>query len=274
MSCVVVCSYCETVPLLAGTPIISMQSMDRCFVQAIALSRKQMADRGIRQAVDSVRSQAPTSMSSQRQQSNATAGSSGRSSHAMPSTSGRPPQSPSSHITSAPPAPGTTHRLNGSGLTAHRHLTDSSSHMPAWAQKAKQAGVGDSQAAFRRVQFPHRSAEYLGGSMTAPMSSHLSNAHRRGVLTLRSPAPPAPQAPELPFSNPKPRRGAQPGYAPGSASSLHPFFTPFNQTSACLAGHAHGADFSDSTFLVALFKLTVTIVQLLPDHAVVIHVCQ
>ncbi|DBA93957.1 hypothetical protein WJX77_001982 [Trebouxia sp. C0004] len=107
--------------------------------QAIALSRKQMADRGIRQAVDSVRSQAPTFISSQRQQSNATAGPFGKSSHAMPSTSGRHRQPLSSHSSSAPAASSTTHRLNGSGLTAHRHMTDSSSHMPAWAQKAKQA---------------------------------------------------------------------------------------------------------------------------------------
>jgi len=196
-------------------------------VQAIALSRKQMADRGIRQAVDSVRSQAPPSISSQRQQSNATAGPSGRSSHAMPSTSGRPPQPLSSHTSSALPA--STHRLNGSGLTAHRHMTDSSSHMPAWAQKAKQAGVGDSQAAFRHVQLPHRSAEYLGGSVTAPMSSHLSNAHRRGVLTLRSPAPPAPQAQAMPFSHPRPGRGAQPRYASGSASAG--FCIPFSHRS-------------------------------------------
>jgi hypothetical protein len=224
MSCDVVCSYCETMRLLVCLQIIIVQSVDRHFLQAIALSRKQMADRGIRQAVDSVRSQAPPSISSQRQQSNATAGPSGRSSHAIPSTSGRPPQPPSSHTSSAPTPSSTTHRLNGSGLTAHRHMTDSSSHMPAWAQKAKQAGVGDSQAAFRHVQLPHRSAEYLGGSVTAPMSSHLSNAHRRGVLTLRSPAPPAPQAQAMPLSNPRPGRGAQPRYASGSASVLHPFF--------------------------------------------------
>ncbi len=205
--------------------VIVLQSMGWRVVQAIALSRKQMADRGIRQAVDSVRSQASPSISSQRQQSNATAGPSGRSSHAIPSTSGRPPQPPSSYTSSAPTPSSTTHRLNGSGLTAHRHMTDSSSHMPAWAQKAKQAGVGDSQAAFRHVQLSHRSAEYLGGSVTAPMSSHLSNAHRRGVLTLRSPAPPAPQAQAMPLSNPRPGRGAQPRYASGSASVLHPFFS-------------------------------------------------
>jgi len=204
--------------------VIVLQSMGWRVVQAIALSRKQMADRGIRQAVDSVRSQAPPSISSQRQQSNATAGPSGRSSHAIPSTSWRPPQPPSSYTSSAPTPSSTTQRLTGSGLTAHRHMTDSSSRMPAWAQRAKQAGVGDSQAAFRHVQLPHRSAEYLGGSVTAPMSSHLSNAHRRGVLTLRSPAPPAPQAQAMPLSNPRPGRGAQPRYASGSASVLHPFF--------------------------------------------------
>ena len=127
--------------------VIVLQSMGWRVVQAIALSRKQMADRGIRQAVDLFRSQAPPSISSQRQQSNATAGPSGRCSHAIPSTSGRPPQPPSSYTSSAPTLSSTIHRLNGSGLTAHRHMTDSSSHMPAWAQKAKQAGVGDSQAA-------------------------------------------------------------------------------------------------------------------------------
>ena len=207
-------------------------------MQAIALSRKQMADRGIRQAVDLVRSQAPPSISSQTQQSNATAGPSGRSSHAMPSTSGRPPQPPSSHTSSAPPASSTTHRLNGSGLTAHRHVIDSSSHMPAWAQKAKQAGVGDSQAAFRHVQLPHRSAEYLGQSVTAPMSSYLSNAHTKGVVTLRSPAPPAPQAQAMPFSHPRPRRDAHPRCASGSDSAMHPCSTPLNQPAACLVGLA------------------------------------
>ncbi len=127
--------------------VITLQSMGWRVLQAIALSRKQMADRGIRQAVDSVRSQAPASLSSQRQHSNATAGPSGRSSHAMPSTSGRPPQPPPSHTSSAPTPSRTIHGLNGSGLTAHRHMTDSSSYMLAWAQKAKQAGVGASQAA-------------------------------------------------------------------------------------------------------------------------------
>lgn len=50
-----------------------------------------------------------------------------------------------------------------------------------------------------------------------------------GVFTLRSAAPAAPQAPAMPFSSPNPRRGAQLRYAPGSASTLHPFFTLLNQ---------------------------------------------
>lgn len=105
--------------------------------QAIALSRKQMADRGIRQAVDSVCAQAPARPHHQ-PPLHAAPTSSSRQRHAMPSTSERrAPAMPSTagrplHLPSASPS-------RPFSSTAHCHQADGATQMPAWAQKAKQA---------------------------------------------------------------------------------------------------------------------------------------
>ncbi|KAL3155244.1 Protein SPT2, variant 2 [Trebouxia sp. C0010 RCD-2024] len=123
--------------------------------QAIGLSRKQMADRGMRKAVDSVRGQgggptpaahrpapqaAPTSSHSR------PAGTANRGPSSMPSTSGRSmhPSAPLSRATPSP-APLLHNPSKQSALArpdqqaasdALRHPAQS---MPAWMQKAKQA---------------------------------------------------------------------------------------------------------------------------------------
>ncbi|KAL3151444.1 Protein SPT2 [Trebouxia sp. C0009 RCD-2024] len=119
--------------------------------QAIGLSRKQMADRGMRKAVDSVRGQgltpaaarpspqaAPTSSHSR------PAGTANRGPSSMPSTSGRP-MPPSAPPSRAPPSR-VPPQHNPSKQSAHARpaaAADALRHpaqgMPAWMQKAKQA---------------------------------------------------------------------------------------------------------------------------------------
>ena len=130
----------------------SHQSQILCVVQAIALSRKQMADRGIRQAVDSVCAQAPArphhqpplhaAPTSSSRQRHAMPSTSERRASAMPSTAGRPLHLPSS----SPSRPFSS--------TAHCHQADGATQMPAWAQKAKQAGVVATQADSRHANLP------------------------------------------------------------------------------------------------------------------------
>ena len=115
-----------------------------------------MADRGIRQAVDSVRSHAPSppphrlasqanpSSSSQPSgSSHQLPSSSNRGPSTMPSTFGRPVQAfaaPSSR-----PLPPSNPRQGTLGHAAQRPAADAQRYpaqaMPAWMQKAKQAGV-------------------------------------------------------------------------------------------------------------------------------------
>lgn len=156
-----------------------------CVLQAIALSRKQMADRGIRQAVDSVRSQVLPSqlsqkpaMPTQRQQTHAAASSSGRSSYSMPSPGSRPLQSPSSHN---PTVSTNAQRHNGSCLPAQQYQAGSASQMPAWAQKAKQAGVDNWHACSIMYSCCVIVLATWYTVQQDPSSSYLSNPHSRGT---------------------------------------------------------------------------------------------
>lgn len=158
-----------------------------CVMQAIALSRKQMADRGIRQAVDSVRSQALPSqlsqkpaMPTQRQQMHAAASSSGRPLYSMPSPGSRPLQSPSSHNPACPTVSSNAQRHSGSHLPAQQYQAGSASQMPAWAQKAKQAGLDNLRA--RSIMYSCCVIVLATWYRVQqdPSSSYLSNPHSRG----------------------------------------------------------------------------------------------
>lgn len=117
--------------------------------QAISLSRKQMADRGMRKAVDSVRGQGstpaahrPAPQATPSSSNSRPAGSANRGPSSMPSTSGRP-----MHPPAAPPhrlpAPHNPPKHSTLARPAQRPASDALRHtvqgMPAWMQKAKQA---------------------------------------------------------------------------------------------------------------------------------------
>ncbi len=179
-----------------------------------------MADRGIRQAVDSVRNQAPA-QPTQMPHPHAPPSSSSRPVHAMPSTSGRPGYPPFSHPISRSPSSSSLHRPPGSSLPSHRHhQSDGASQLPAWAVKAERAGVGDHQAHTRHVHVPHCFSPFSGGSLSAPVSSYLSDAHRRGLLSVRGPSPPVLQNSSKPLSSTVSQGNAKLRYGPGSASAL------------------------------------------------------
>lgn len=127
-------------------------------MQAISLSRKQMADRGMRKAVEAVRGQAsaplPQHSASHTQPSSSSSrlgSTANRGPSSMPSTSGRPTHSSAPHpgrpMHPSGPPPGrmpASHHPNRQSTLARPTASDAGRHaaqgMPTWMQKAKQAG--------------------------------------------------------------------------------------------------------------------------------------
>ena len=128
-------------------------------MQAISLSRKQMADRGMRKAVEAVRGQGSAPLPPQHPASHTQPSSSNsrlgsianRGPSSMPSTSGRPthPSAPPPGRPMHPsgPPPGrmpASHHPNRQSTLSRPTASDAVRHaapgMPAWMQKAKQAG--------------------------------------------------------------------------------------------------------------------------------------
>ena len=120
------------------------QPFQSLLVQAIGLSRKQMADRGIRQAVDSVRNQTPT-QSTQRPPAKAAPSNPSRAansiSSSMGNSMGRPHQGGSLQPPSRPHVPSSGHRAGVTQAQGQRQTAPAVGQMPAWMQKAKQAGT-------------------------------------------------------------------------------------------------------------------------------------
>ena len=187
-------------PQIVGTCCKALTAlMSTCVLQAIALSRKQMADRGIRQAVDSVRSQAPSPpphrVASQARPSSSNhpsgsshqlPGPSNRGPGTMPSTSGRPVQA--SAAPCSRPLPPSNLRQGSLGYAAQRPASDaqrySAQAMPAWMQKAKQAGVQAKLSASHEHSPPF--AQFV---LVAARSRHAPFARLRGFASSGSALP-------------------------------------------------------------------------------------
>ena len=136
-------------------------------MQAISLSRKQMADRGMRKAVEAVRGQASAPFPQQPASHAQTSSFNSRGPSSMPSTSGRP-MHPSGPPPDRMPASHHPNRQSTFARPSQQPASDASRQtaqgVPAWMQKAKQAGdPPNSLCVFRLIFLYTKTSHGLSG---------------------------------------------------------------------------------------------------------------